>query len=235
MSKKRADADRKAKVEQMRQAQQAAERRRTLLVVGAAALVVVVLVGVVVGVIRSYQSDRDVANTGVGAAAASCDDVVRDKVSGGSVHVGPGTDKPDVGRVKYATVPPSSGEHFAVPESPARAFYTAQDRPKMEALVHNLEHGYTIAWYTDKTPKAQLDELRKISDLSRDDKATAGKFLASAWDDAYGAFPAGKTVALSHWGAKTGYRQLCGQVSGEVVKQFIKAHPYSDSPEPNAA
>jgi hypothetical protein len=29
--------------------------------------------------------------------------------------------------------------------------------------------------------------------------------------------------------------QLCGKVSGEVVTNFIKKYPASDSPEPSAA
>jgi hypothetical protein len=57
----------------------------------------------------------------------------------------------------------------------------------------------------------------------------------SRWDEAYGTFPEGKHVALSHWGAEQGHRQLCGQVSGEVVNRFIERFPASDSPEPNAA
>jgi hypothetical protein len=149
--------------------------------------------------------------------------------------VGPGTDRPTVTQVQYATVPPSSGEHFVQPEYPARAFYTAADRPALESLVHNLEHGYTIAWYTSATPQPQVDELKRLADLARKDDNTAGKFIVSAWDDARGAFPAGRTVALSHWGANNGYRQLCGAVSGAVVKSFVAAHPWRDAPEPNAA
>ena len=40
---------------------------------------------------------------------------------------------------------------------------------------------------------------------------------------------------MSHWGAKSGYRQLCGKVSGPAIQAFVDAHPASDSPEPNAA
>jgi hypothetical protein len=59
-----------------------------------------------------------------------------------------------------------------------------------------------------------------------------GKFIVSAWDDAYGDFPSGMHVALSHWGAEQGHRQMCGKVSGAVVADFIEDFPASDAPEP---
>jgi hypothetical protein len=231
---KTADKNRKARVEQMRKSQAAAERRRTLLVVGAAVLAVLVLAAVVFKVVRDARAEQDVATIGVAPAAASCDPVTTDAVQGGGVHVGPQTDKPDVTKVDYKTVPPSSGEHYVSPEYPARAFYTADDRPAMENLVHNLEHGYTVVWYTKDTTQAQIDQLKKIADNARRMKETNGKFIVSAWDEAYGTFPAGKTIGLSHWGAKSGHRQLCSGVSGEAIKAFITAYPSSDAPEPNA-
>ena len=232
---KNAEKERKALVDQMRRQQQAAERRRTLLVAGLAAVLVLVLVGGVAWAVRGELASRDLTKVGVTTAAASCDPTITDPVSGQSVHVGPGTNQPTVTSVKYTTVPPTSGEHFVQPAYPSRPFYTATDRPALEELVHNLEHGYTVAWYTSATPQAQLDELKKIADLVRGDDKTSGKFIVSAWDDTRGAFPAGRTVALAHWGAKNGYRQLCGSVSGAAIQSFVKAHPYTDSPEPNAA
>jgi hypothetical protein len=232
---KTAEKDRKARVEEMRKAQAAAERRRTMLVVGAATVVVLVLAGIVVKVVRDSQAEKDPATVGVALAAASCAPTTTDTPSGTQVHVGPQTDKPDVAKVKYTTVPPAFGEHFVSPAYPAAPFYTVQDRPKMETLVHNLEHGYTVLWYTQSTPQAQVDELKKIADRVRSMPETSGKFIVSAWDDAYGTFPAGKTIGMSHWGAKTAHRQLCGSVSGEAVKSFVTAYPYSDSPEPQGA
>jgi hypothetical protein len=235
VAKKTMDADRKARVEEMRRAQQAAERRRTLLIGGVVAVVVIALIVTVTVVVRNFQKGQDPASIGVAASAAACDPVITDKTSGSSVHVGPGTDKATVTKVNYTMVPPTSGEHFVVPDSSGRKFFTAADRPKTETLVHNLEHGYTVVWYTSATPQAQVDQLKKLSELAPKDSATATKFIVSSWDDSYGAFPTGKTIGISHWGAKQGFRQLCGQVSGAVVKSFIEKHPYSDAPEPNAA
>jgi hypothetical protein len=232
---KTAEKDRKARVEEMRKAQAAAERRRTMLVIGAAVVVVLVLAGFVVKVVRDAQAEKDPASVGVALAAAACDPATSDKPSGTQVHVGPQTDQPNVTKVKYATVPPAFGEHFVSPAYPAQPFYTEADRPKMETLVHNLEHGYTVVWYTKSAPQAQVDELKKIADRARSMPETSGKFIVSAWDDAYGTFPSGKTIGMSHWGATTAHRQLCGAVSGEAIKKFVTAYPYSDSPEPQGA
>lgn len=233
MAKKTVGDDRRARVAEMQKAQAAADRRRTLLVLGSAVAVVVVLVAVVVFVVLDYTRDRDPAAYGVSAAAADCDPVESQPAEGVNQHVGPGID--DTDRVDYETVPPSYGPHYAQPQFPAAAFYTAEDRPRMEALVHNLEHGYTIVWYAESLPEEQQEQLREIADRARDLDDTAGKFIVSAWDESYGELPEDKPVALSHWGVETGHRQLCGEVSGEVIADFIAEFPYSDSPEPNAA
>ncbi len=235
MSKKSATADRKARLDEVRKAQQAVERRRTLLIAGAAGVVVVGLIAAVTVVITRQVAASDISTIGATAAAANCDPVTTDKVTGVSDHVGPGTNTPNETTVKYDTVPPSSGKHFAVPQTPAKAFYTASDRPVLETLVHNLEHGYTIVWYDESTPKDQVDELKKLAPLTRDDKYAGPKFIVSAWDQTRGAFPSGKHIAMSHWGAKEGHRQLCGSVSGAAIATFVQDYPYTDSPEPNAA
>jgi hypothetical protein len=235
------DKDRKARVEAMRREQQARERRKSLMFV----IVAVVLgVGLVAAAaVPAYMKKRNdptnkaLSSFGVSAASASCDEPTTDKTSGSSVHVGPGTDQPNVTKVKYAQVPPSSGEHFVEPVFSPRPFYTAENRPAMEELVHNLEHGYSILWYDSTVKGDDLKTLENIAKRARTEDAVGprGKFIVSAWDDAYGKLPEGKHVALSHWGAQQGHRQLCGKVSGEVVESFIKKFPATDAPEPNAA
>ena len=235
MAKKTAEPDRKARIEQMRREQAAADRRRTLLVVGSALAVILVLAGIVTKVVLDAVADQDLSRVGLTLAGASCDAAITDPAaaSGTAVHVGPGTPKPDVTKVSYTMVPPDNGEHFATPAYPAAEFYTTADRPAVETLVHNLEHGYTVVWYTSATPKAQVEQLKKVSTLARKDDKTAGKFIVAPWDESRGAFPAGKTIGLTHWGTKSGYRQLCGGVSGAAVKAFVDSYPYTDSPEPN--
>lgn len=241
MGKSNVDKDRRTRVEEMRRQQQATERRRTLLVMGGALLVVVVLVGLVVFAIVDFRRDNpalaagSVAEVGVQATAAACDEVIAEPAEGANAHVGPGTNEPDKERVEYASAPPAFGEHHVEAAYPAAAFYTAEDRPPMESLVHNLEHGYTVVWYEESLTEEQRTELRRIAELAREMDETQGKLIVTAWDDSYGSFPEGKPLALSHWGADQGYRQYCGAVSGQAIEKFVQDYPYTDSPEPNAA
>ena len=238
---KQLEKDRRARVEAMRREQQAKERRKSLLFIIVAVVLGVGLVAAAAlpAVLKSRNdpAKKSIESFGVSAAAASCDAPTTDKVTGNNVHVGPGTNQPNKTKVKYAEVPPSSGEHFVQPVMPAKAFYSASDRPALEQLVHNLEHGYTLLWYDKTVTGEQLKTLKDLADRARNEAAVGPnhKFIVSAWDDSYGAFPSGKHIALSHWGAKEGHRQLCGQVSGAVVADFVKKFPASDAPEPNTA
>jgi Protein of unknown function (DUF3105) len=239
-SNKAAEKERRARVEAMRREQQARERRKGAIFV---ALAVIVGIGLVAAAVvpayldkRNDPANKSLSAYGVSAAEASCRPATTDKVTGQGDHIGPGTSHADVTKATYAQVPPSSGKHVAVPASGSRAFYTAKDRPAMENLVHNLEHGYTVLWYDDTIKGADLDSLKDLATSTRAQKPVGPqKFIVSAWDDSYGSFPSGKHLALSHWGAKKGHRQLCGDISGEVVQSFISKFPYTDSPEPNAA
>jgi hypothetical protein len=233
---KQQERDRRAKIEEMRRAEQARQRRRSILFIVIAAVVGVGLVAA--AAIPAYIDSRnDPANKplsdfGVAAGAADCDDVVVDEGTNNDqdrAHVETGTTQ------AYETVPPSHGPHWDTPIFPAREFYTSADAPRMEQLVHNLEHGYTIVWYDNEIPVKQLDVLRNIATSAREKDPTRGKFIVSKWDNGYGDFPDDMNVALVHWGAQDSYRQMCGQVSGEVIEQFVEDHPASNAPEPNAA
>jgi Protein of unknown function (DUF3105) len=236
-SSKGTERDRRARVEALRQEQLAKERRKSTIIV-----VIAVIVGlgiVLAAALPAYLSKRNdpakksLSSFGVTAAAASCSSVATTKGTNTDAlrtHVADGTVE------KYKTVPPSYGPHWATPVINSRSFYSVKDRPQMEDLVHNLEHGYTIVWYDDTIKGAQLTALKNLSSSARARNETApSKFIVSAWDDAYGNFPAGKHLGISHWGAATSHTQLCGKVSGQVVSNFIKKYPATDSPEPSAA
>lgn len=232
--KKQQDRDRRAKVEEMRRAEQARERRKSMLFI---VLAVVVGLGLIAAAAvpaylkgRNDPAKKPLASFGVSTGAADCDPVENDPATGGNDHQPEGT------KLKYAQVPPSSGSHWDPPEYRSKEFYTAKDSPPVERLVHNLEHGYTVLWYDDTIKGEQLDALKGIatSARSKDPVNPGAKFIVSAWDDSYGGFPKGKHVALSHWGAEQGHRQLCGKVSGAAVADFIEKFPAADSPEPNA-
>lgn len=242
MSNKQANLDRKARIAEMQAKEKARENRvRLRIIAGGAAVLLVLGAAITYAVINagSTAPDQVIKAIGVPAAAAKCDPVTSDKAT--TAHVSPATDPV----VKYATVPPSTGSHYDEPAVDARKFYTAQDRPKMEVLVHNLEHGYSVLWYDEKAGEAKKAALEELAKVTNKLDAASDKFIVSAWDPSYGALPAGKGFALSHWSAtfaadgttvatQAGNRQLCGDLSGEVVQAFVEKHPRTASPEPNA-
>lgn len=224
------------RLEAMRREQAGKERRRRLALIIGAAVVALALVATVVLTLVRQQQAQDPYNIGIEKSAAGCQPVEPVPVTGVAQHVGPGTTSPDQTTVQYDQVPAVSGPHFVAPAYPSQAFYTAEDRPAIEELVHNLEHGYTIAWYSPALPAAEVDALQRTAEAMRRESATqTGKFIAAPWDEARGALPEGTTVSLAHWGATEGAVQGCGAVSGEAIADFVRAHPASDSPEPNAA
>ena len=229
-------SEREQRLAAMRRAQEGKERRRRLALVIAAGALALALVATVVVVIVRQQRAQDPANIGLSASEASCQPVETVPATGVAQHIGPGTDSPDTLTVEYDRVPAVSGQHFAQPAYPAAPFYTAEDRPPVEQLVHNLEHGYTIAWYTAALPQEQVTDLQAAAEAMRRDEATQrGKFIAAPWDEARGPLPGDAALALAHWGAEEGALQYCGGVSGQVFEDFVAAHPANDSPEPNAA
>jgi hypothetical protein len=219
--------ERRAKVEALKRQQKAAERRKTMTVVAGAVLVAAAMIAVPTVKIMKDRSEKTVPfdQIGVLAAGAQCGDTLVDKTTGSGDHVDT--------KVTYATIPPDSGPHNGTPVSVnARGFYTPADVPELEELVHNMEHGYTILWYMPTLDPRAIDSVKKIAERMRDESKYR-KFIAAPWNTDRGHFPRGQMVAFSHWGAKEGFRQYCGLVSGEAAENFVKAHPSSDSPEPN--
>jgi hypothetical protein len=243
LPKKPASQDRKARIAEIQQKEKARENRVRLQIIGGCVVILLVLGAAITYAIfdaRKQQPDVALPTIGVPASAASCDPVTTDKAVGQGDHADPAKTP----KLKYDMVPPSTGHHFAQPAVDARKFYTAADRPKVEVLVHNLEHGYTVLWYDQTAGEAKKADLQKLAELTNKTEAAADKFIVSAWDPSYGALPAGKKFALSHWSAtlgpdgailtQAGHRQLCGDLSGDVVKTFVEQHPKTSAPEPNA-
>ena len=64
------------------------------------------------------------------------------------------------GRVKYATNPPTSGDHDASPASDG--IYDAGGTPPAEKLVHALEHGRVLFQYKPGTSKSVVTQLQTL-------------------------------------------------------------------------
>jgi hypothetical protein len=244
VAKSKKDADRRAVVEQLRREQQRKERRQSLLVVGAAVLVGAVIIGFAVFQFLRAESDagRELAAIGVPAGEAGCQDVVTEPAEGNNDH------RPEGEPIDYDQSPPAAGPHWGqfLVGSQIRKFWTVDDRPPVERLVHSLEHGHTILWYDESVLEDDqaVAELRAIARKFPSTTDPRDKFMAAPWTaDDGDAFPDGARYALTHWSmggthgnpeGQQGVWQYCNEVSGEVVEDFMELYPASDSPEPNA-
>ena len=241
-NKSNKDRDRRAVVEQMRRDQQKAERRRTIVVISACVVVALVIVGLaaIPLIKQNGLTSGDLASIGASEKAAGCTPIQTKKANGNQDH------KPQGTPISYDDAPPAFGPHWPSPAPFERKFYTADDRPEVEFLVHNLEHGYSLLWYDDTIAKSadQLAVVKAIAKKYEGSQKLTDKFIAVPWTSKDGkAFPGGKHVALTHWSAggnpsdvskQKGVWQYCGDPSGAVVQKFMKEYPYSDSPEPQA-
>ncbi|MEU8225988.1 DUF3105 domain-containing protein [Kribbella sp. NPDC048915] len=222
-------------IEKMQRDQARADRRRTILIVVCSIVVGLAIIAYpAIKLIQdSRTKDQALTEFGVAASAASCDTPTNDEGGGTQDH------RPDGEKIIYPVSPPSSGPHYANWAPFGKKFYTMDDRPAIENLVHNLEHGYTILWYSDTLPKDQVDEIEKISKSKLPDPSL-GKFIAAPFRPDEGApWPDGKKLAFAHWSGPDssqksfGHRQFCGSVSGEALKQFMEKYPATDAQEPN--
>jgi hypothetical protein len=244
-------SDRRAVVDAIRKQQRGAERTRGYAIVGVCAFVALLIVGLAAyQPIKGWYDDRkyeSVALADVGKPASVCQAPTTVKADGNQQHEPTGT------QITYTTAPPAFGPHWneagVAPVAMSRKFYTRDDRPELEQLVHNLEHGYTILWYDDTISDAQISEIRALGQKFPGDTNFRYKFLAVPWlaSDAKEIgknFPKGEHIAFTHWSQggtgitdttkQVGVFQYCSDVSGAALKSFMEKYPYTDSPEPGA-
>ena len=238
--------DRRAVLEQMRREQERAEKKRTSMIIVGAVAVALVIIGLAAYplITDSLEQDElsksDLAALGVAADAASCTDPAATKAEGNNDHREVGSD------LDYDASPPAAGPHYPTWAPMERKFYTAQDRPEVGYLVHNLEHGYNVLWY-DETIAEDDDKLAVVKAIAKkfEGEDYEKKFIAAPWTADDGEpFPDGAHVALTHWSmgdtndnpkGQQGITQYCAEPSGEAVATFVEDYPYTDSPEPGAS
>lgn len=242
---KTAKTERQRLIDETLKKQKSADRRRGNVIIAGAVLVALIIIGVAAGpVIFGSFREAAYADTPVdeiGADAGVCQEPIEEEGTDVGTHV----EQPQ--EVVYDTAPPAFGAHWNVlgvaPASFTEKFYDDGDRPPLEALVHNLEHGYTIMWY-DETIADSVDKLAQVKAIARkfkesgDNKNFRNKFIAAPWteDDEDGAtFPEGQHVAFTHWkgdsSTSTGVWQYCSDVSGAALTTFLVDYPYTDAPE----
>jgi Protein of unknown function (DUF3105) len=253
VSKSNSNRERREMVEQMRRQAKAAERRRTTVVMSICVVVALIIVGVAgYSVYRTRQHQDAVKNTALGdlgasATSAGCDKIQQKVATGAGQHT---TEK-----VLYETTPPSFGPHNPTPDGSGLHFFSASDRPPLEVLVHNLEHGWTIAWY-DSTVAGDKSEMQTIKDVTAKFDAHGAdpryNLIIAPWTKSDGEgqpIPDGKHVAFTHWSVHQqkydpafyrkaesavksyGESQYCSTFSGAALSDFMKRFPYDDAPE----
>ena len=234
---------RRDKLASLEAARKKEQRSRTIkLLVICLVLAIALLAYPVYLFVDDYRArNASIEHLGSSIAAAGCDPIAEHEATGNQDHVAEGT------KVDYAQTPPDSGKHYPSPAPFTKHFYAEADRPPVETLVHNLEHGYTVVWYRADAPGKQIKNLQRIAKtFGSDDSDPADKFIAAPWSEADGAgFPAGKNVVITRWTAdpndpgnptaQKGVRQACTEVSGAAIKDFMTKYPVANSPEPSGA
>ena len=238
-----APLSRRDKLASLEGARKKEQRSRTIkLLVICLVLAIALLAYPVYLFVDDYRArNASIEHLGSSIAAAGCDPIAEHEATGNQDHVAEGT------KVDYAQTPPDSGKHYPSPAPFTKHFYAEADRPPVETLVHNLEHGYTVVWYRADAPGKQIKNLQRIAKtFGSDDYDPADKFIAAPWSEADGAgFPAGKNVVITRWTAdpndpgnptaQKGVRQACTEVSGAAIKDFMAKYPVANSPEPSGA
>jgi hypothetical protein len=239
---KPAKTERQKVIDEIRKKEKSADKRRGFLIVGVCVAVAVLIIGA--AAYRPLKNSWDMrayndkALSEIGAPATVCSKITTAPANGSQSHL------PDGTAVKYEGAPPAFGDHWSNAESPAPM---SRNRPELESLVHNLEHGYTILWY-DETIADDAGALTELEAVAKKFPGTTNlryKFYVAPWtaDDGK-AFPDGQHIAITHWSAggagetdpakQVGVTQYCSEFSGEALDDFMIEYPYLDSPEPDA-
>ncbi len=242
---KTAKTERQRLIDETLKKQKSADKRRGNVIIAGAVLIALVIIGIAAGpvVVGNFKEAAysDTPINEIGASASVCQKPIE------KVGEDVGTHVDQTQQVTYDTAPPAFGAHWNVlgiaPATFREKFYDASDRPELEALVHNLEHGYTIMWYDETiadsaTKLAQVKAIARKFKESGDNQNFRNKFIAAPWtdeDEDGKKFPDGQHVAFTHWKGdttkSTGVWQYCSDVSGEALVAFTDKYPYTDAPE----
>ncbi|MFE0647559.1 DUF3105 domain-containing protein [Streptomyces sp. NPDC059534] len=201
------NADRRARIEEMRRAEQARERRNRLVTIGVSGVVVLGLVGFGTFVLLKKSDEQDAKDAAAKAPIAA--EKTWDAKKLGRNHVETA--------VKYDMKPPVGGDHNPVWMNCDGVVYK-QKIADVNA-VHSLEHGAVWVTYSKSAPEA---DVKKLADKVGKTKYT----LMSPVDDQAGA------IMLSAWGKQV---TVDGADDPRVDAFFTKYVQGPQTPEPGAA
>ncbi|GGX11879.1 DUF3105 domain-containing protein [Streptomyces chryseus] len=173
-SNKTANASRKARIEEMRRAEQARERRTRFLVIGLSTAVVAGLVGFGSYVLLKESEEKE-------QKVAQAKEPVKEEKSWDAKKLG----RDHVTKaVSYPMKPPVGGDHSQVWMNCEGDVYK-KAIPEVNA-VHSLEHGAVWVTYNDKASAGDVEKLaEKVGktpySLMSPVKDQAGALMLSAW------------------------------------------------------
>lgn len=137
---------------------------------------------------------------------------------------------------EYPSVPPASGPHDPIPLS----FGVYDTPPPIDRVIHSLEHGAVVVWYSPAASGSQLEDLKEFyQDADVGARVIVAPYDYPAEGDA-GRLPAGTQMALTAWH----HVERCARVnlaaafdfSSEYAAPPFGSRPYlGDAPEPGAA
>jgi len=196
---KKLEEKQRRRVEQERRERQAKRESRRRNVITLAAIFIV---GAIVVTLIARERGGGEAPAGVGVSAAGCSEIERPP-DAGAQHV------PDGTPIQYSTSPPTSGDHY---EDPAGVgFYEpTYAGGTTEQLVHNMEHGQIIIWYSPSAPRELREDIENYID------AQPGRYSLTLIGVPYDQVPAGSNYSLTAWGAL----QSCEQFSSDAIDSF---------------
>ena len=209
--RERQKARRDVKLQEERIAEAKARRNRLI----AFALLGVVLAGLVGAAIYDNRQDAAARLAEQEAAAAKLGDLgctpEENPEDAGQGHLEQAAMAESAPDTIYPERPATSGTHFGNWVITGVYDQLIDER----VLVHNLEHGYIVAYYDEGADEAQLTALKEYAQQRIDDNLP--KIAVAAWD---GDLPGEANFAYAAWN----YRQLCADYDETVFKVFAEKH-----------
>jgi hypothetical protein len=122
----------------------------------------------------------------------------------------------------YPSIPPTSGPHANIPPGPMPAG-VYDDPPDLARVIHSLEHGATVIWYSPSASGANLEQLKGFYDRSIDEAAVGqDRVIVAPYDypGEGGQLPDGVMMAPTAWHRL----QTCAQISLPVAYDFTSQY-----------
>jgi hypothetical protein len=210
------DQRRRERIERERAQLAESRKRRLYSIVAGAVLAAGAIVAVVVALAAGggdgtesalgFSTSADPSATppperipGLAAASKAADCTLRNPPIEGQTHV---TDA-----VKYKTSPPTSGNHYPIPQEDG----VYKKTPPLTHLVHNLEHGRVQIQYK---PTIRRNRLAQLGGLYNEDRAYTVLFPNASMPYA---------VAVTAWGHLAGCKKVTDETF-DVIRAFKRRY-----------